>query len=713
MAKTDSIKTDFYINYLTQAQFDAAVTNNEIDADQLYLVPDTSITSITAGTGLSGGGSSGAITLNHSNSVTAKTTQGFYPISFDAQGHITGAGNAITPITSHNTAYLYVGTSSGSANAATTNGNTYFILADGGSVTSRRKISGTQNVSISSNSSGEVLITGPDLSSYALKSEIPTVSYPVTSVNSKTGAVSLTYSDVGAAASGHTHTTSIAESTGTNQITLGYGKKYSLTAGGTSYVFTMPSADDTNTWRTIQVNGSDILTGGTGTGKLNLKAGTNVSISNSNGTVTISSTDTNTDTNTTYTLSGALSSHKFTSTLTAGGSGSGTSTSDITFVAGSNITLTDDTSARTITIAATDTNTHNTAYLYAGASNGTANAATTNGNTYLILVDGSSTTRRKISGATNISVTSDSSGNITITGPDLSSYAKTSQIPSVNYPVTSVNSKTGAVSLTYSDVGAAASSHSHNYAGSSSAGGSANSAVLVNGTYSGNGGAQPPSFVSGGQVKFAMMNNPKGITGFPTYADTIIMDTYTGSDVPWTTGLGIIKQDANPRMFIFNGAKGNTTTWKNIAEVLTSKNWSSFISIPTSLPASDVYSWAKASSKPSYSSDSVATGITASTTATKTTLGTAFTIPNVTSVGSASTWAFTGVTVANSISGAVDANDSTQLNITLGTTTVQSKSSGGNGTAPTLGTAFTVPNVTGNTSATVSITDPKHSHTIS
>ena len=149
---------------------------------------------------------------------------------------------------------------------------------------------------------------------------------------------------------------------------------------------------------------------------------------------------------------------------------------------------------------------------------------------------------------------------------------------------------------------------------------------------------------------------------------------------------------------------------------------------------------------------SASTGITASTTATKTTLGTAFTIPNVTaagsasswtfeektipnvtSAGSASSWTFGSVTVANSISGAVDSTDTSMLVISLGTTSVQSKtggsngsaptlgtaikvqskSGGSNGSAPTLGTAFTVPNVTGNTSATVSITDPKHSHTLS
>ena len=78
------------------------------------------------------------------------------------------------------------------------------------------------------------------------------------------------------------------------------------------------------------------------------------------------------DTNTTYTLSGALSSHKFTSTLTAGGSGSGTSTSELTLAAGSNVTLTDDTTNKKITIAATDTT-----YSTMSASELTTGTATT------------------------------------------------------------------------------------------------------------------------------------------------------------------------------------------------------------------------------------------------------------------------------------------------------------------------------------------------
>ena len=43
-----------------------------------------------------------------------------------------------------------------------------------------------------------------------------------------------------------TYATSIATSSGTNQLTLAFGTKYALTAGGTSYIFTMPSNPNTN-----------------------------------------------------------------------------------------------------------------------------------------------------------------------------------------------------------------------------------------------------------------------------------------------------------------------------------------------------------------------------------------------------------------------------------------------------------------------------------
>ena len=54
-------------------------------------LPDISGKIDTAGTGLSKSGT----TLNHSNSVTAQTTQAIYPIKIDAQGHISEYGNAV------------------------------------------------------------------------------------------------------------------------------------------------------------------------------------------------------------------------------------------------------------------------------------------------------------------------------------------------------------------------------------------------------------------------------------------------------------------------------------------------------------------------------------------------------------------------------------------------------------------------------------------
>ena len=50
----------------------------------------------------------------------------------------------------------------------------------------------------------------------------------------------------------------------------------------------LPSNPNSNTWRPVQVNGTQVLAGTTGTNALNLKEGNNITLANSNGTVTIS-----------------------------------------------------------------------------------------------------------------------------------------------------------------------------------------------------------------------------------------------------------------------------------------------------------------------------------------------------------------------------------------------------------------------------------------
>lgn len=74
----------------------------------------------------------------------------------------------------------------------------------------------------------------------------------------------------------------------------------------------------------------------------------------------------------------------------------------------------------------------------------------------------------------------DSSRAINVTVPTKVSELTNDSGYLTSVPVTSVNGKTGAVTLSASDVGAAPNSHTHNYAGSSSAGGAATSANKVN-----------------------------------------------------------------------------------------------------------------------------------------------------------------------------------------------------------------------------------------
>ena len=135
-----------------------------------------------------------------------------------------------------------------------------------------------------------------------------------------------------------------------------------------------------------------------------------------------------------------------------------------------------------------DTNTHWTTRIVAGAASDTANAATTNGNTHINVTDDNTfRTGVTIKGSGATSVTSDASGNITISSTDnntwrgiqnnLTSTATDQSLSAAqgkvlndkfgSYVPTSrtVNRKalTGNISLSYGDVGAAASNHSHSY----------------------------------------------------------------------------------------------------------------------------------------------------------------------------------------------------------------------------------------------------------
>lgn len=100
-------------------------------------------------------------------------------------------------------------------------------------------------------SKNKVHIYGVALNSATVTNQMTSVTFTngvpsgVTSGDTKWTGTMVNDITANCAATNHTHDVNIATSTGTNELTLAYGTKYALTAGGQSFIFTMPT--DSNT----------------------------------------------------------------------------------------------------------------------------------------------------------------------------------------------------------------------------------------------------------------------------------------------------------------------------------------------------------------------------------------------------------------------------------------------------------------------------------
>ena len=149
------------------------------------------------------------------------------------------------------------------------------------------------------------------------------------------------------------------------------------------------------------------------------------------------------------------------------------------------------------------------------------------------------------------------------------------------------------VNITPAAIGAAPSSHIH---------------TAIQGTYTGSGGSQPPSYVTAGTVRANMMYY--NMSGSP-YCDWLMMDTYTGSDVPYVTMIGVTKT-ATPRAFIASGPKGNTSTSSWVRKELATLNdltWSNITGKPSFATVATSGSYNDLSNRPSIPSAETAATI--------------------------------------------------------------------------------------------------------
>lgn len=101
------------------------------------------------------------------------------------------------------------------------------------------------------------------------------------------------------------------------------------------------------------------------------------------------------------------------------------------------------------------------------------------------------------------------------------------------------------------------------------------------GVYTSSGGEQRPSYIGSGLVRWNMMRNTTTYYDsqlFTGYCDWMMMDTYTGTDVPYVTMIGVLKA-STPHAYIASGAKGSTDGKWTIKALLDSNNYTSYTPI--------------------------------------------------------------------------------------------------------------------------------------
>jgi outer membrane murein-binding lipoprotein Lpp len=579
-AKLNNGTTDYAVGSATKGVY----FNNGVPTAMTYSVnsnvPENAVftdTTYSSGSGITVNSSH---QINHSNSVTAKTTASALKVAYDAQGHITGS-SALTASDVGAIATTAKGVANGVAELDST-----------GKVPSSQLPSYVDDVlEYSAKSSfpatgetGKIYVDTSDNKTYRWGGS----AYVEISESLALGDTSSTayYGNKGKTAYDHATDSSrltTAQSSGLYKIaTTAQGHIASVTAVAKSDITDLGiPGSDTNTHRPIQVNGTQVL--GDNTTALNLKAGSNVSLSNSSGTVTIAATDT------TYSSKSAASGGTDVSLCTTGEKYTWNSKGTYSKPSGG-IPKSDLASAVQTSLGKADSalqsETDPTVPSWAKQSNKPSYTQdeVADGSTYKRVTQtekdawsGKGTYSKPSGGIpksdlasavqTSLGKADTALQSFTETDPTVPSWAKQSSKPS----------------YTYSEVGAAPASHSHYQ-------------LSTLGDYR-TLATKPDDYPNIAQFKGLKQNSVIGNPSSDTYS-------YIVGLRGWSDNSG-----GNAHEFAFNDTgiftrRGASTSWGSWAKLAMTSD------IPSSLPASDVYSWAKQSTKPSYTQDEVSDGST-------------------------------------------------------------------------------------------------------
>lgn len=473
----------------------------------------------------------GAVVSSHSI-----TGAGVATVSTDASGNITiratGGGSSSAALVISNSA-------TGIINSATTNTTTYLNLVVDGEVAQSHKITGSGKVTVASDANGELTLTGNGITSAIVVCDSASGTSDGTASN---GDVHLNLLEDGAVADSHAIV-------GSGKVSVTSDSNGDITIdGAATAVNEFVAASDRGKADAASTNGNTYLNlvvddtvvashKITGAGKTSVT-------SDANGVITITGSGTTSNIKTGATAAATANAAATNGNVYLNLIVDGSVIDSHKIVGTGNTTVVCDANG-VITINSTSVAPVASSLIVGASATATANAQATNGNVHMnLLEDGSVANAHKITGSGKVSVTSDASGDITVSGAATSGGLVVSNSASGK---TNAAATAGNVYLNHLNDGSVAGSHKITGSGKASVTSDANGVITVN-----------AAATSGGMV---VSNSASGKTNAQAsngnvYLNHLVDGAVAGSHKIQGSGGAYVTSDANGVITVGSSVNG-------------------------------------------------------------------------------------------------------------------------------------------------------------